>query len=468
MSGRFLILVIVGGALVLLWSTVTSPPAVLGEEVPRELREAPEQASTRSKSLSRPFIDATRKVRPAVVRIINLQIDFMGRLRRATSGSGFLVSKEGHILTNRHVILGARKLIVELADGRLFENVKKLGEDPRSDVGIVRIEGAEKDSLPVASLGDSDGLEVGEWVIAIGAPFELESSVSVGVVSATGRTGLLRSSESAEDFIQTDAALNPGNSGGPLMNLDGQVVGINTAIQTGGYSRANVGVGFAIPINLARTIAVSLIERGVAKRGWLGVSFDEKWVLAPELRRRGIDAQRGLRIDRVEAGSPAQRAGLQAGQIITKVDGRSLKSFQTFLARLAQAGPGGSVALYVHGDDGARDVSVELGEEQLRTYGIEVSDLTPSRSSEMGLPRGTRGALVTRILPGSVAARVDKRNRLMPGDVIVLIQWRGGKVVIQDKKDFDQVMARLQAEPAEVIRIILQAKDARYQVFLRP
>ncbi|MHC4342072.1 MAG: trypsin-like peptidase domain-containing protein, partial [Planctomycetota bacterium] len=463
-----LALVIVGGALVLIWSTVTSPPAVLGEEVPVELRELPEQASTRAKSLSRPFIEATRKVRPAVVRIVNFQSDWRGRLLPVTSGSGFLVSKEGHILTNRHVILGARKLIVELADGRLFENVKKLGEDPRSDVGIVRIEGAEEDSLPVASLGDSDSLEVGEWVIAIGAPFELESSVSVGVVSATGRTGLLRGSESAEDFIQTDAALNPGNSGGPLISLDGHVVGINTAIQTGGSGRGNVGVGFAIPINLARTIAVSLIERGVAKRGWLGVSFGDKWVLAPELRRRGIDAQRGLRVERVEAGSPAEKAGLKTGEIITKVDGRSLKHFRTFIARLAQAGPGGSLELYVHGDDGDRNVSVKLGEERLRTYGIEVTDLTPARTTEIGLPRGTRGALITRILPGSVAAKADARNRLMPGDVIVLIQWRGGKVVISDKKDFDQVMARLEAEPAEVIRIILQAKDVRYQVFLRP
>jgi S1-C subfamily serine protease len=412
MSGRFLALVVLGGGLVLILSTVFAPEPVLGEEVPKELRLDPPVPSTRAKALSRPFIEATRRVRPAVVRIHNLQPDWRGRLRPATNGSGVIISKKGHILTNRHVLLKAHKLIVERADGRLYDKVKKIGQDARSDIGILRLLDVDGEDLPIASLGDSDSLDVGEWVIAIGAPFELESSVSVGVVSATGRTGVLRSVQSSEDFIQTDAALNPGNSGGPLINLDGQVVGINTAIQTGGYVRSSAGVGFAIPINLARTIAISLIERGVAKRGWLGVNFEEKWVFAPELKRNGIDAQRGLRIERVVPGSPAAKAGLKKGDILTQVDGRAIKSYHVFLARLAQAGPGGTIELVSHGKAGMRPVKVVLGEEKIEAYGIEVADLDAGTAGEMGLPPGTKGALVTRISDDNLEGAVVEARPL--------------------------------------------------------
>jgi S1-C subfamily serine protease len=332
-------------------------------------------------------------------------------------------------------------------------------------VAILRILDAIDEDLPIAVLGDSDRLEVGEWVIAIGSPFELDSSVSVGVVSAVGRTGVLRGLTPAEEFIQTDASLNPGNSGGPLINLDGQVVGINTAIQTGGMTRSSAGVGFAIPINLVRSIAASLIERGIARRGRLGVRFERTWVPAEELEERGIDAQRGIRVEYVEPDSPAAAAGLEKGDIITAVDGRPLKSIQILFARLTQAGPGGTLSLLVHGTAGTRIAEVTLGEAAVVTYGIEVADLAPSRASELGLPPDARGALVTKVKKGSKAAAGD---RIMPGDVIVRVDWPGGRQLIGSRKDFVQVMAHLEQEAPRRVRLIFRTKDGLFETYIDP
>jgi serine protease Do len=460
MIRRGLILLALGSVLGVIFATFLGPHPALGENPPPELLTEPPQSTTRAKELSRPIIEATSKVRPAVVRIIARGSDWRGRIRTLGSGSGFLVSADGHILTNRHVLQQGRPVVL-LQDGRQFDQIRILGADSRSDVAVLKIEDEDRGKLPVAQLGDSDALEVGELVVAIGSPFELDSSVSLGVVSATGRSGVQTGSGRAEEFIQTDAALNPGNSGGPLINLDGQVVGINTAIA--GATGSNVGVGFTIPINLARTVAVSLIETGVAKRGWLGISG--LVVGTDALKREGIESPGGFLIRSVEPDSPAQRAGLRKNMIVVTVDGRPIKSLNILHARLAQAGPAGNVDLKVQtvGEE-LRDVKVTLAEEPLSTFGIEVKTLDAEARRELGLRADAWGVVVTRIRPNSVAAQADEANRLLPGDVIVRIDWWRERRTVRNKEAFRKVMAELQDNPPRGVQFVILTKEGYFRV----
>jgi serine protease Do len=418
------------------------------------------QATTRAKELSRPIVEATRKVRPAVVTIVAQGKDWRGRIRTVGSGSGFIVSADGHILTNRHVLQRGRPVVL-LQDGRQFRQIQILGADSRSDVAVLKIEDADRGKLPVAQLGDSDALEVGELVVAIGSPFELASSVSLGVVSATGRTGVHSGRGRVEEFIQTDAALNPGNSGGPLINLDGQVVGINTAIA--GSTGANVGVGFTIPINLARTVAISLIETGVAKRGWLGVRG--LVVSSDALKRQGIQSPGGFLLQAVEKNSPAQRAGLKENMLVLKVDGRPINALNILHARLAQAGPAGKVKLTVREIDGdLRDIDVELIEEPLSSFGIEVKTLDRESRKSLGLPADAWGVLVTNVRPDSVAAQTDEANRLLPGDVIVRIDWRRERRTVRNQLAFRKVMEELRDNPPPWVQFVILTKEGYFRV----
>jgi S1-C subfamily serine protease len=442
---------LVGGVLLF------GPRIAAGEEVPAELRAPPLAESAAAKELSRPMIEATKKVRPAVVKIISWGRGYGGR-RQLVSGSGFIISKEGHVLTNRHVLQG--DLEVRLPDGRRFKNIKTLGMDPRTDVAVIQIMDEHRGEWPVATLGDSDALEVGEMVIAIGSPFELTSSVSYGVVSATGRTGVGRGN--SEDFIQTDAALNPGNSGGPLINLDGQVVGINTAIQ--GATGANVGVGFSIPINLARTIAISLIEKGEAPHGWLGIQGVP--LSADDLQQANIEGAGGFRVVRVEKGSPAAKAGIPVSATILEVDGRPLRDVSVLHARLTQAGPGGHVTITYVADGKRSTVEVGVAEEPDYTFGIEVADLDPERARSLGLPYGVQGVVVTRVQEGSAADQHDEANRLLPGDVILSIRWPGGGYRVSTREDFEAVMHALAERPPQLVQFIVATKEGYFRVTL--
>jgi S1-C subfamily serine protease len=443
--------IVVGGLL--------APRPASGGEVPSELKAPPAQPTPTAREIARPLIEATRRVRPAVVKIISTTEHWSGQRRQVASGSGFIISKEGHILTNRHVLQG--QLVVQLPDGREFARIKVLGADTRSDVAVIRI--LDEADLPVAALGDSDALEVGEPVIAIGSPFELASSVSYGVVSATGRTGVHRGRGAAEEFIQTDAALNPGNSGGPLINLDGQVVGINTAIQSS--TGSNVGIGFSIPINLARTVAIALIETGEARRGWLGVRGEQ--LAGPVLEKHGIDAPGGFRIVAVEKGSPAERAGIPPGATILEVDGRPLRDLNVLHARLAQAGPAGRVKVTYEMNGARRSVDVALAGEPVYTFGIECANLDAARVRSLGLPAGSQGAVVTRIVEGSVAADAGEANRLLPGDVIVAIAWPGGHYRITSAEDFEAVMRAFGDRPPSLVRLTVVTKDGAYYITLQ-
>jgi len=465
MIRRGMILLALGCGLGLLFATWLQPRTVQGDDAPPELMHDPRPPTQQSLDLSRPFVAATRKVRPAVVQVINLGRDRRGNLMQQGSGSGFVFSKDGHVLTNRHVILNAARLEIKLHDGTRLIEVEVLGADPRSDIAVIRYTG--KKEIPVAELGDSDRVEVGEWAIAIGAPFELTSSVSAGIVSAVGRTGVLggrtgaQFTQFSESFIQTDAALNPGNSGGPLINLDAQVIGINTAIETGREGRSNVGIGFAIPINLARTIAIALIERGVAKRGWMGatVSIGKPDVLKLHFH---VDLPGALVITSVIADSPAARAGLQKYDVLATIDGRSLQDGKMLGARLSQAGPGGQISLVYYRDGEKRSVKFTLDEEPVDTYGMEVKTLDTTTSRELGLHPDSRGAVVTKVESDSPATR-HPRARVYPGDVIYRIDTRFGSFIIRSAADFERVMLM---QPA-FVKIAVATKGGRREFYLK-
>lgn len=290
----------------------------------------------------RAFIEVSDKVTPAVVNIRAERVQNLDRIsplfeeffgdffqkppaqqREHSLGSGFILSEDGYILTNEHVVSGAEQIKVRLTDQRVFPG-KVIGVDPKTDVAVIKIEADE--ALPVVVLGDSDRLKVGQWALAIGNPFGLDSTLTVGVISATGRTDV--GIEDYENFVQTDASINPGNSGGPLLNIYGEVVGVNTAIVASGQ-----GIGFAIPINLARLIADQLIGSGEVTRGWLGVSIQPlDAALAESL---GLDRVTGALVTRVLADTPAEKAGIRRGDVLLSFDGkpvRSVKELQLLVA----------------------------------------------------------------------------------------------------------------------------------------
>lgn len=275
------------------------------------------------------FADMVKKEKPAVVNISTIQQengggsgfhpfrDFFGENRskepkRRSLGSGFFIRKDGLILTNYHVIEDISKIVVRLSDGREFEAELK-GRDRKTDLALIKIK--DKEPFPLVKLGNSDKLEVGEWVIAIGNPFGLEQTVTVGIVSAKGRViGI----GPYDDFIQTDASINPGNSGGPLFNIKGEVIGVNSTINSTGQ-----GIGFAIPINLVSKIVVHLEKEGKVTRGWLGVMIQE---VAKEIRSAlGLKGEEGALISEVIEDSPAARSGIKKGDIILEFDGKKIK-----------------------------------------------------------------------------------------------------------------------------------------------
>jgi serine protease Do len=464
MLQRGLVLLGLGASLGLLFATFLQPGNVEGADAPAELLRKPAKPTKYATDLSRAFVDSTRKVRPAVVQIRNIVRDRRGEEVVQSSGSGFVFSAKGHLLTNRHVIQGAQKLEIKTPDGTILGDIEVIGADIRSDLAVLRYTGEKK--LPIAELGDSDTLEVGQWVIAIGAPFDLHSSVSAGIVSARGRTGILanpgnKGADYSESFIQTDAALNPGNSGGPLIDLDGQVIGINTAIETGNQIRASVGVGFAIPINLARSIGIALIERGVAKRGWLGVRVNV-WSGADLKREHGLDTPTAIVIEHVAPGSPAAAAGVRKGDVLTKFDGANIRDVRALSARLARSGPDQTVELTVVRNRKEQIIPVQLAEEPIFTFGIAVRDLDAQRASELGLGADFAAVVITDIAKKSVAAQ-GAEQRLYPGDVIYQIVTRHGRFRIRNKLDFEKVM---QLNPG-IAKIVVATGSGSAEFLLR-
>jgi len=398
----------------------------------------------------RQFVEVAKTVRPAVVAVMavstikQVQSPFegspfefffhgnprpQGQQRRQGIGSGVIVDARGYVLTNNHVVADADELKVVLQDDRELP-AEIVGTDPKTDIAVIRIKAdgkAKKEVLRTAVLGNSDQLEVGEWVMAVGSPFGLTQTVSAGIVSAVGR-GNLRIAE-YEDFIQTDAAINPGNSGGPLVNLEGKVVGINTAIasQTG----ASNGVGFAIPINMARGVMDQLIQHGGVVRGYLGV------IIAPlndELGKSfGYSGQGGILVHDVSSDGPAAKAGLKPGDIIIERDGKPLTDVDAFRNAVAQTPPGTEVNLVIFRGGKKQTVKVKLdrmpqdeatarkpgskGDGTTTGRGLGLVDLSDDVRQRFEIPASTKGAVVARIDPDSPAVK-----DLRPGDVITQVE----------------------------------------------
>jgi serine protease Do len=336
-------------------------------------------------------------------------------------GSGFIVSPDGYILTNRHVVVDAIKVTVKLTDRREFE-AKVIGMDERTDVAVLKIDGK---NLPAVRLGDPELLKPGQWVIAIGSPFGLENSVTAGIVSATGR-GL--PSESLVPFIQTDVAVNPGNSGGPLFNLNGEVVGINSQIfsRSGGYQ----GLSFAIPINMANDVREMLVRDGKVTRGFLGVELQEMQARMAETY--GLDRPRGALVKGVVPGEPAEKAGILPGDIILSVGGKPVASEVTLPSMVAPIKPGSSAELEVWTEGKMRKVTVKVGEskegvkpavapggrgergsapETGSVLGLSVRPLTPQQREALG----TDGWLVVE----EVVSEAAKKSGIRARDVIL-------------------------------------------------
>ncbi|MBI2437876.1 MAG: DegQ family serine endoprotease [Lentisphaerae bacterium] len=372
-------------------------------------------------------------------------------------GTGFIISKDGYILTNNHIVGDADKILVKLNDGREFQ-ARKIGGDPHSEVAVIKIEGA---NLPVIAFGNSDDLEIGEWVIAIGNPFGLSETLTAGIVSAKSRHNI--GITDYEDFIQTDAAINPGNSGGPLLNIDGKVIGINTAIfsQTGG----SLGIGFAIPINMAITIKDQLIKTGKVTRGYLGVIVQE---LTTDLAQSfGLSRSQGLLVTEVGRDSPAEKAGIKPGDILLEMDGRPLTTASSFRNEFALLALGKEITLKVLRDKKIQTIkmtvvpqpdstgaSASLAGSILEKLGITVENLTKEYIRRFGYQAGS-GVIVTELKLGSPAQRAG----LEPGDLIAGVNR-------QSVTSVEELQNALEAAAAKPGAILLLVKDQRTSRFI--
>ncbi len=405
------------------------------------------------------------KVSPSVVTIFARQevefnpfehFDFPFRIpmepfkrERRSLGSGVIVKYEKgklYILTNNHVIEDASSITVRF-DKHTERSAKVVGTDPKTDLAVLEVdaEGIKDPQKRVAKLGDSDKVKVGQLAIAIGNPYGLERTVTVGVVSALKRSiGITQ----YESYIQTDAAINPGNSGGPLINIYGEVIGINTAIVASGQ-----GLGFAIPINLAKWVMEQILEHGRVVRGWLGVVIQE---ITPDIAE-AIGVKEGILIAQVLKGSPADKAGLKVGDIIVELNGRKIESVRDLQFSIMKTKPGTRVELTVIRDGKKRKIEVEIGElpekgavkeksEESGDLGLTLRDLTPQEKARLGVD----GVLVVSVVPGSPA----DRSGLRPGDVIMRVNYQK----VESVQEFFSILENLK-EMGKTKALLLVRRD---------
>ncbi|MGA3301487.1 MAG: DegQ family serine endoprotease [Candidatus Acidiferrales bacterium] len=365
--------------------------------------------------------------------------------REQALGSGVIITPDGTILTNNHVIDGATDIKVQLSDKREFL-AKLVGADPKSDVAVLKIEGKD---LPTLPLGDSSQLNVGDLIFAIGDPFGVGETATMGIVSATGRSRL--GIEDYENFIQTDAAINPGNSGGAMIDIHGNLVGINTAILSHGGSGGNEGVGFAIPMSMAKPVMDQILAHGKVIRGYLGVHIQD---FSPELAKSfNFNQSGGVLIGDVSANTPAANAGLKKGDVIVKLNGQAESDSNDLRNTISQMSPGTQVKLDIWRDGKVQPFTVTLGElpkdketaessddsSSGEIQGIDVQDLTPEISQQLNLPSGTHGVVVTSVDPASAAAAAGI-NR---GDLIQEINHKP----VTSASQYKQLMSGASGQP---------------------
>ncbi len=422
--------------------------------VPRQIMET-----------SRAFSDIVNSVSPAVVNISTTKViqrensnffddpffDFFGpfqdfglpkKWKEKSLGSGVIVSPDGYIITNNHVVEKAEEIKVTLLDNRTLKG-RIVGIDPKTDIAIIKI---DADNLPTLRWGDSDRLQVGEFVLAIGSPYGLSHTVTMGIISAVGRANV--GIADYEDFIQTDAAINPGNSGGPLVNIKGELVGINTAIfsKTGGYQ----GIGFAVPSNMVRLVMDQLIQKGKVTRGWIGVTIQE---LTPELSQKfGLNRAKGALVSDVTKNSPAEKAGILRGDIIFEFNGKEIKDVNALRNLVAQSKSGSTVPIKIlrSGKEYTLKVVIlelpkEISEitpanlpdetEGDALTGLVVMDLTKEIIRQLGFNKDEKGVIVVRIEPGSPADEAEIKK----GDIIKEINRRS----INNVEDFNRIASSI-------------------------
>ena len=386
------------------------------------------------------FINLVKEVTPSVVnistiskkKIVRPMLEFSpffdeffgGNMPRGPQfkrdkslGSGFILNREGYIVTNDHVVRDAESIQVKLSNDKVY-NARIVGSDQKTDLAVIKIDAKEPLQTP-AVLGDSDKLQVGQWAIAIGNPFGLDRTVTVGVISATGRSGM--GIETYEDFIQTDASINPGNSGGPLLNIYGEVVGINTAIVAAGQ-----GIGFAIPVNMAKNVVSQLLQKGKVSRGWLGVSIQP--VTSALAESFGLKKATGALISDVMAGSPAAKGGIKQGDVITRFDGKEIRDSKQLQLVVAGVPANKQVSIELVREGRPLTLTVTIGNADNASAAANRSEATPV-GNWLGLtveevPQNQRGrnvgVLVTDVEQGSAAAE----GGIMPGDIIQAINQR--------------------------------------------
>jgi serine protease Do len=378
-------------------------------------------------------------------------------------GSGVIFKPDGYILTNHHVVDGAEGIKVEMSDQRVF-NAKVIGSDPPSDLAVLKI---DTSGLPVLALGDSDSARVGDIVLAVGNPLGIGQTVTAGIISAKGRaTGL--SDGSFESFLQTDAPINRGNSGGALVNTAGELVGINSQILS--PTGVNIGIGFAIPVNMARNVTDQLVSTGKVRRGKLGVTIQP---ITSELAASlGLSEVRGAIVSGVESGGPADRAGIKQGDVITAINGKSVEDSNSLRNQVASTQPGTEVTLTVRRDGSEQEMRVKLEELSVKEsqagrgrseggsgglYGMSVSSLNPETARRLGLPENTRGMVVTSVQPISPAADAG----LQPGDVIIQVN----RQPVNNGEELKSALAQTKERPA---LLLINRRGAALYLTMRP
>ncbi len=374
--------------------------------------------------------------------------------KQRSLGSGFIISHDGYIFTNSHVVEQADKILVKLSTGKEYE-AKVVGKDAKTDLALIKIKPGE--SLPVVETGDSEKLRVGDWVIAIGNPFGLEQTVTAGIVSAKGR---VIGAGPYDNFIQTDASINPGNSGGPLFNMEGKVIGINTAIVAQGQ-----GIGFAIPINMAKTILPDLKSKGKVTRGWLGVSVQD--VTDEIAKNLKIKDTGGALVSEVFKGDPADKAGLKAGDLITEVNGKKIKDTHELLLTIASFHVGDKIEVKALRDGQEKTFHIVVTErkdqpeiasarESSENFGMIVQDITPEIAQYLGIASKS-GVIVVDVKDGSPADEVG----IQPQDIILQVN----KVKISSLKDYLREISKKGAKKS--VLLLIKRGKATYFVSLR-
>lgn len=371
---------------------------------------------------------------------------------RAGMGSGFIFSSDGYVVTNNHVVENARQVVVRLPDRQEFD-AEVIGTDPRSDLAVLKVDGSR---LPFLQLADEDDVKVGQWVLAIGSPFSLDFSVTAGIVSALGRSLPTATGDNYVPFIQTDVAINPGNSGGPLFNLDGNVIGVNSQIFT--RSGGSIGLSFAIPVSVVRNVITQIREKGVVERGWLGVSIqDVDRNLAESF---GLDRPRGALIAQVGRDSPAERAGLQPGDVITAFDGEPIETSADLPHVVGLIAPGTRVEAFIVREGEEQAIGVEVGglaadevarveagaaaDGSITLLGMRIAEAEPAVLSELGL---SGGVVIREVALNSPAEEAGVRS----GDILTRL---GSRPIsrVEDLESAAEELAPGRSVPARLIR----------------